>query len=186
MQKILVFVTSNEGKFREAQHIISGFHLMQKSLNLPEMQGSPEDIVKEKAKVAYSLIKKPVFVDDVSLVFSAFKTIPGPYIKYFEDDIGPENFHRLLIDFPDKSAIASVFIGYHDTEQVHVFHGSVQGKIVPPRGKNGFGFDSVFLPDGCSKTYGEMTREEKDMMSHRRKALDALYHFLMEKKEGSK
>ena len=91
-----------------------------------------------------------------------------------------------LVFYLKKKKMSDIALAMFAGTLVIYILGSVQGKIVPPRGKNGFGFDSVFLPDGCSKTYGEMTREEKDMMSHRRKALDALYHFLMEKKEGSK
>lgn len=59
-----------------------------------------------------------------------------------------------------------------------LFHGITRGTIVSPCGDSGFGWDSCFLPDGFARTYAEMTKEEKNEISHRRKALSELKSFL--------
>jgi XTP/dITP diphosphohydrolase len=73
-----------------------------------------------------------------------------------------------------REAIAQTAVAYHDG-QVRVFRGTVKGHISEsPRGNNGFGFDSIFVPVGSEKTFGEMNPTEKDSFSMRRLAFEAL------------
>ncbi|KAF8394194.1 hypothetical protein HHK36_020401 [Tetracentron sinense] len=142
-------------------------------ITVPELQGEPEDISKEKARLAANEVNGPVLVEDTCLCFNALKGLPGPYIKWFLQKIGHEGLNNLLMAYEDKSAYAlcvfSLALG-PNMEPV-TFLGKTPGKIVPPRGPNDFGWDPIFQPDGYEQTYAEMPKEEKNKISHRSKAL---------------
>lgn len=91
----------------------------------------------------------------------------------------PEGLHRLLTGWDDKSAQAICTFGFSesaDTEPI-LFQGITNGIIVEPRGPRDFGWDPVFQPDGYNCTYAEMPKEEKNKISHRFRALDALQKY---------
>ena len=103
--------------------------------------------------------------------------MPGPYIKWFLEKIGPEGLHRMLAGFDDKSAEARCTFAYHDGTEgssVLLFRGVTAGTIVDPRGPRDFGWDPCFQPQGFDLTYAEMDKAVKNTISHRFKALDAL------------
>ncbi len=185
-KKQICFVTRNREKLKEAGSILSDFEIISHEFVLPELQGDPSEIAKQKAKEAYKLIKKPVFVEDVSLHFNALNGMPGPYINDFLIKLGNEKLVKLLNNFEDKSARAVCFIGYCDGEEPKIFDGVVHGKIVEPKGKTDFGWDPIFSPDGYSKTFAEMDSEEKNSISHRRKALMKLKEHLEELDKSSR
>ena len=89
------FITGNENKLKEFNDIMSslGLQFTNKSLSLPEFQGEPEFIAKEKVKLAAIEINGPAIVEDVSLCFNALKGLPGPYIKDFLEKLGPEGLY---------------------------------------------------------------------------------------------
>lgn len=174
-QKAIAFVTSNAIKVEEVRAILgnnSQLEIINHKLDLPELQGDMEEICVKKCQEAASLLKVPVMVEDTSLCYNALKGLPGPYIKWFIYKIGPEGLYNLLKGWDDKSAKAISTFGYcSDCDLgVRIFQGVVNGQIVPPRGPSD-GFDSIFQPDGCSKTYSELTKAEKYKISHRSMAL---------------
>lgn len=171
----LLFVTGNEHKFREFVSVL-GHDLHQHPINLLEIQGTSEEIVRHKAEQAFAELEEPCLVEDTALSFHAWNGLPGPYIKDFNKKIGVERYYGILGE--DKRASVSCFIAYHDGKAVHVFEGRVDGTIVPARAENGFDFDRVFVPEGFDKTYSEMSTEEKNSISHRGRALEKLKAFL--------
>lgn len=76
------------------------------NLDLPELQGEPKEIAKEKVMIAYRQIKKPVLIEDTSLCYNSLKGLPGPYIKWFLEKLGHEGLNKLLAAYEDKSAYA--------------------------------------------------------------------------------
>lgn len=175
----LIFITGNASKLAEAKHILPEFDIENYPMDIPEIQGSRQEIVKNKAKKAAKMLNRTVIVDDTSLCFSALKGLPGPYIKEFEK-IGLNDLVKLLSGFKDKTAQAVCSIGYcRPGKEPRVFEGIVHGRIVEPRGK-GFGWDPIFEPDGQNKTYGEMTMEEKNGIQHRKISLLKLRDFLLQ------
>ncbi|GFQ66770.1 inosine triphosphate pyrophosphatase [Trichonephila clavata] len=176
------FVSGNPSKISEADSILKDHKIKVKymKIDLPEYQGVPNFISEAKCKHAASIIKAPVIIEDTSLAFNALGGLPGPYIKWFLEKIGPEGLHKLLAGFEDKSASAICTMGFTEGAQKEVllFHGITTGTIVPPRGDQGFGWDSCFLPDGYDKTYAELSFDEKNSISHRQKALALLKDFL--------
>lgn len=170
----LTFVTGNAGKLREAS---AWLHLPVDGVAaaLDELQTTDlGELVRHKAAQAWAQVGRPVMVEDTALVFRAWEALPGPFVKFFLAHLGLEGMVRALEPFPDKSAEAVCAVGYHDGTAVHVFTGRVAGRIVPPRGDHGFGWDPLFQPDGSDRTYGEMPTDEKARYSMRARALAAL------------
>ncbi|XP_002303813.2 inosine triphosphate pyrophosphatase [Populus trichocarpa] len=171
----LTFVTGNAKKLEEVRAILGQTVPFQSlKLDLPELQGEPEEISKEKARLAAVEVKGPVLVEDTCLCFNALKGLPGPYIKWFLQKIGHEGLNNLLMAYEDKSAYALCAYSFAlgpDAEPI-TFLGKTLGKIVAARGPNDFGWDSIFQPDGYEQTYAEMPKDEKNKISHRSRALD--------------
>jgi len=178
----LHFVTSNENKRRELEALL-GEPLGQEALNLPELQTSVlEDITRHKLRAAFTRLRKPVVVEDTSLYFSAWNELPGPLVKWFLKNLGPDGMVQALKPFQDFRARAVCCLGYtEDGETLHLFQGEVPGRIVPSRGSREFGWDAIFQPEGFAKTFGEMTPEEKFAVSMRARAANQLRDFLSQK-----
>jgi inosine triphosphate pyrophosphatase len=178
----IVLVTSNPHKVQEFKRILPSVQFIQKPMELDELQGHGEDIIKHKVLQAFKAVKKPVVVDDTGLFIEAWGNLPGMYVKDFLQSVGNEGIYRMLKDYENKSAVARCFIGYARNENdIQVFTGEIPGTIVSPRGTKNFGnkgWDAIFIPIGKTKTYGEMSEVEKDMDSHRVRALMKFKAFL--------
>ncbi|KAG8195985.1 hypothetical protein JTE90_028959 [Oedothorax gibbosus] len=180
------FVCSNPGKIAEAKSILN--HMEQVKyvkIDLPELQGKTDYISISKCESASSIVGGPVIIEDTSLEFNALKGLPGPYIKWFYDKLDSDGLFKLLAGHEDKSASAVSTLAFSEGpgKRVHLFRGVTKGTIVTPIGNQGFGWDSCFLPDGQNKTYAEMSSEEKNEISHRKKALTLLNEFLVEREQ---
>ncbi|EZA50486.1 hypothetical protein DMN91_009624 [Ooceraea biroi] len=185
MSKPIVFVTGNAKKLEEFVAILgSKFprQITSKKIDLPEYQGEVDDICRDKCRAAASLVKGPVIIEDTCLCFNALKGLPGPYVKWFLEKLGPEGLHRMLAGWEDKSAEAVCTFAYcpgEDNADVLLFQGRTQGTIVSPRGPRDFGWDPCFQPLDYDKTYAELPKEEKNKISHRSKALEKLKDYFM-------
>lgn len=182
----LVFVTGSSRKLEEAREILAPIEVRTKALELPELQGSSDEIAKEKARLAFKQLRVPLFVEDTSLHITALGGLPGPYVKHFIAAVGNGGIVRMLSAFRDKSAISRTTIAYCLADgAVRVVKGEARGRIVRPRGASNFGafgFDPIFQPKGKRRTYAEMAGEEKNAISQRRKALEMLHDALTQGK----
>jgi inosine triphosphate pyrophosphatase len=144
------------------------------------LQGEPEEIAKEKCRLAAQQVHGPVMVEDTSLCFNAMQGLPGPYIKWFLEKLKPEGLSRMLDGFEDKTGYAQCIFAFAkgDGSEPQVFVGQTPGTIVRPRGSTDFGWDPIFQPDGFDETYAEMNKDRKNTISHRFRALDKLRIFL--------
>ena len=131
--------------------------------------------------ISLSLI---VVIEDTALCFDAMGELPGPYIKWFLESIGPAGLCRMLDGFPSRTARAICTLVLIDSdEQVHVFQGITPGRIAQvPQGEHLFGWDPIFIPSEGQLSYAQMTVEEKNRISHRSRALAQLREYL----EGEK
>ncbi|KAK7018068.1 hypothetical protein SK128_010739 [Halocaridina rubra] len=181
----LVFVTGNAKKLEEVVAILGDsfpFRVISQKIDLPEYQGEADEISRLKCQAAAKLVKCPVIVEDTCLCFDALGGMPGPYIKWFLEKLGPEGLFKMLAGFEDKSAEAVCTFAYSSgipEDEVLLFHGRTQGTIVEPRGEHLFGWDPCFQPRGFDKTYGELDRAVKNTISHRYRALDALRKYFV-------
>ena len=180
----LAFLTGNENKFREAKKLLNNVvDLRMEGLDLPEIQEiDSQKIIRAKIKEAKKYIPNNFFITDVSLTLKGMNGLPGPLIKWFMKTVGNEGLVKLTKTFGNPDAEAVVVLGYVDSEgKEHFFEGKISGRIVPPRGENGFAWDKVFQPDGFSKTFAEMSLEEKNEISMFKRALLELKKYLQTK-----
>ena len=170
------FVTGNPNKVREAREIL-GLALEPVQVEgLFEIQ-TPDlnEVVRHKAQQAYSALQCPVMVEDSGLVFHAWNGLPGALVKWFEETVGCQGMLRMVKDFNDRSATAICCFAVYDGKNMRIARGEVNGTLAEKiRGENGFGWDVIFIPDGHERTYAEMSAQEKNAISHRKKALDKL------------
>lgn len=176
---MLYFVTSSLNKFNEAKDILK-IPMKRIALDLPEIQSlDVTAIVRSKARNAFQKIKKPCLVEDTGLYLEVLNGFPGALAKWVEHSMGWKKFSDLIQNAKNRRAIAKCAICYYDGEITKVFMGSILGKIsAKPRGKNNFGWDPIFIPQGETKTFAEMTTQEKNQNSHRSQAFKKLAKFL--------
>jgi len=176
----LVFVTGNENKLSQVREFLGdAVELESVNLDLPEIQGTMEEIAKDKCRRAADILQKPVLVEDTSLSFNAMGEMPGPYIKWFLTELGPDNLHKMLAGFEDKSALFTCTFAYSEgpgCEPV-IFQDRTHGKLVPARGVSNHGWNPAFEYEG--QTFAEMSKEEKDKISARRRALVKLHAWIL-------
>lgn len=169
-----VLVTSNENKWIEAQRLL-GRPLDRVSLDLPELQAKTTGAVAlEKARAAFAALGRPVVVEDTGIELRALGGFPGPFIKFWEQLGGLPSICRAL-DTSSRRATAVCALGFCSAEGARVVEGRIEGSISEaPRGTGGFGWDQIFVPEGESRTFAEMSAAEKDAISHRRRAWEAM------------
>lgn len=172
----ICFATSNPHKLREAREILaSTVEVEAVAMELEELQTTDlRELVRHKAQQAWEHVKRPVMVEDTSLIFTAWGVLPGVFIKYFLENMSPAALVSALEPSGNDAAEAVCGVGYHDGAQVHYFEGRVTGCIVSPRGRNGFGWDVIFQPRGERRSFAEMEAAEKNRYSMRGRALAGL------------
>ena len=182
----LRFITGNEHKVSEAREKLSslGYEVLQYDMNPPEIQAdNPEDVAIFSAEWVKERFDEPFFLEDSGFFVDSLNGFPGVYSAYVFKTLGYMGILRLMEGIEHRGARFMAVIAYHDGSDIHVFRGEVKGAISnEPRGENGFGYDPIFIPEGESRTFAEMSTEEKNMYSHRGRALDELRRYLEEKK----
>ncbi len=179
----LYLATSNRHKVEEIALALAqyGIEVVAVKAEKLEIQSrSLEEIALTAAK-NLSEMDAPVAVEDAGLFIRALRGFPGPYSHYAYDTIGIPGVLKLLEGVEDRRAVfVSVIAVKTPDGRVEAFRGEVEGIITrEPRGTRGFGFDPIFQPLGASKTFAEMTIEEKNAYSHRAKAARALAEWLV-------
>ncbi len=179
------FCTTNKGKFSEAQKILNkyGINIIHAPLPLEEKRSeSVEEIAEGCALRAHSILGKPLFVEDSGLFVPALDGFPGAYSAWVFGKLGNEGLLRLLSGTKDRSAEFRCAIAFTQGKEVRLFTGKVEGRVSESiRGKGGFGYDPIFIPEGVEKTFAEEP-SQKDSLSHRSRALQKLGEFLSENK----
>lgn len=176
----ITFATGNQAKVRETQEILK-IDLEIADIDLDEIQEIDlEKVALHKLNQAFEIVKKPVIIDDVSFSINAWNGFPGPLVKWvLKAGKGPELLLKMLEGEDDRSAVASLAIGYHDGTKPYLFFGQAKGTVASEiRGDNGFGWDRIFIPDGYEQTYADMDSKLKNSISHRSIALRKLSDFL--------
>ncbi|PQB04561.1 non-canonical purine NTP diphosphatase [Aureitalea marina] len=186
----LVFATHNPNKLQEVRSIMpSGIDLLGLTdigchEEIPETSDTIEGNAELKAAYVRDHYKLPCFADDTGLLVDELGGAPGVYSARYA---GPQknaldNTRKLLKELADKedrSAHFKTVIALALPDHTEFFTGICEGIITEtPRGEKGFGYDPVFLPDGRSETFAEMTADEKADIGHRGKAVRALLEYL--------
>ncbi len=175
----VIFITSNEGKYREARAIGEkyGVNVGWMQMEYLEPQGNDlEEIAKKSAEILSEKVDSPFFLEDSGLFVEALNGFPGPYSSYVFKTIGNPGIIKLMEGVENRDAYFLAVIAYWDGNEVRTFTGRVDGRIAEEvRGDKGFGYDPIFEYNG--RTFAEMG-EEKNEVSHRRKALEKFFEWL--------
>ena len=175
----LVIATHNPGKLTELRELLAAYGIAAQSagdLGLPEPEetgASFRENARIKALAAALAAQRPAFADDSGLVVDALGGAPGIHSARWA---GPTKdfagaMQRIEDALKARGAVTSqarrahfacaLCVAFSD-QHFEEFEGRIDGTLVwPPRGDKGFGYDPIFLPDGHSRTFGEMTSEEK-------------------------
>lgn len=189
----LVFATGNVNKAEEIRSMLpEGTELLTlKDLDLtediPETSPTLEGNAIQKANYIVEHFGLDCFADDTGLEVISLKNEPGVYSARYagEQRNSEDNMDLLLKNLQgkeDRSAQFRTVIALHLEGQMHTFEGIVTGKIIEEkRGEKGFGYDPIFVPDGYTTTFAEMSMDEKNKISHRGRAFKKMFDFLNEK-----
>ena len=185
-----VFASKNEHKVSEIRAFLPDRIILQ-SLNdigwdndIEETGETLEANAVIKAKAVFEATGMPCFADDSGLEVEALNGRPGVHSARYA---GPEksdfnNCQKLLSELKgmeNRKAKFKTVIAYVDDQGSHLFAGEVHGEIIHEfRGTMGFGYDPLFVPDGWNLTFAEVTKDEKNSVSHRAKAFDQFLKFL--------
>ena len=193
----LIFATNNEHKVQEIRKVIgSRFNMITLKeagidIDIPEPHDTLEANATEKSKTIHALTKQNCFSEDTGLEVEALNREPGVKSARYAGDTRnfQDNIDKLLLNLEAKENRKAQFrtvisLILDNTE--YLFEGICKGKIIEDqKGVEGFGYDPVFVPDGSQKTFAEMSMEEKNIFSHRRKATDKLIAFLHRHNAGN-
>ncbi|MGD0951819.1 MAG: XTP/dITP diphosphatase [Methanotrichaceae archaeon] len=174
---MIYFVTSNKGKFVEAQAIFGD--LVQKNIGYNELQvDTLEEVVDFGMEEVMARLKGSVMIEDAGMFIDCLKGFPGVYSAYIQKTIGNSGILRLMEGMDNRGAAFKSVVGYAEPgmEPV-VFKGELKGDIgFEPRGTGGFGYDPIFYVNG--KSLAEMSLKEKNRISHRAGSMKALKQWL--------
>ena len=183
----IIFATANRNKLEEIKAMLPA-SLQIKGLceigftgDIPETEDTLEGNALLKARYIRERYHLACFADDTGLEVEALNNAPGVYSARYAGMTGAQeicakaNMEKLLRELSRKTNRKARFrtvIAYIDSEnETHIFEGIVNGSIVEtPVGKEGFGYDPVFLPNGYDVTFAQMSMHEKNLISHRAEA----------------
>jgi XTP/dITP diphosphohydrolase len=194
----LIFATNNQHKVDEIQSLVgTDFNIIPLNaaginIDIPEPHDSLQENAYEKAITIYNISNQNCFSEDTGLEIIALNGAPGvKSARYAGDDRDFQaNIDKVLLNLEGADNRAAQFrtvicllwkegnIGL----QTHYFEGICKGHISNKMlGEKGFGYYPIFIPEGATKSFAEMTMEEKNTFSHRQKAVTQLFDFLRSK-----
>ncbi len=181
----ITFVTSNTGKLKEVKDKFEtlGIEVVGDKVYYPEIQtDNLREVARYGAQWLKNRLEAPFMLDDSGLFLSALEGFPGVYSAYIYRTIGNRGILNLMNKKGDKRAEFRTAAALVDAnEKIHIFEGVCKGSVIDEeRGKNGFGYDPIFMPVGHEITFGEMSTEEKNKISHRGLAFQELFEHIKE------
>ncbi len=181
------FITTNAGKFAEVseQCAAANVKLVHMDRSYPEIQTDRlEKVLKYAATGLDDEVKGDYLIDDSGLFIEALGSFPGVYSAFVQKKLGNKGILKLMAGENYRAAFFETVLLIRQGDEHEVFHGQCRGTIAEAeRGKGGFGYDPIFVPEGETRTFGEMTVAEKNKISHRARAVDALLAHLTAPKE---
>ena len=186
----LILATSNPNKAKEIQSVLpKGLRVITMKeagldVDIPEPFSTLEENSTHKAQTIYLMTGEDCFAEDTGLEVVALNGAPGVisarYAGEPRDD--QRNIQKLLAELKsveNKTAQFRTVMTLYWDGKMYQFEGICKGKIIDaPIGEEGFGYDPVFIPEGSTHTFAEMRLEEKNVYSHRKKALMKMIDFL--------
>ena len=177
----LCFVSSNQRKIYEMQHLFSTHNLALTCVayKIHEIQClNMQEIVTDKVKKAFQYLKRPVFVEQTGLYIEDFGDLPGGLTEIIWNSLTPEKFCDYFGSRDNTNAKSITAIAYCDGKQISIFQETLQGTISKsPQGNRTHHWDCIFIPEGQTKTISSL-REETNYPSIRYKTITTFLNFL--------
>jgi XTP/dITP diphosphohydrolase len=186
----LIFATNNRNKVAEIQSLVGpNFEIIPLKeagieIDIPEPHDQLEANALEKAMTIFNLTNQACFSEDTGLEIAALGGAPGvKSARYAGENSNPQANIDLVLNkmkgVENRTAQFRTVICLIWENQTYYFEGICKGQILNNmQGENGFGYDPIFMPDGASKSFANMTMAEKNQFSHRKKAVAQLFEFL--------
>lgn len=190
----LVFATHNHNKAKEIQSLVpEGITIvtlddLHCNEDIPETAPTLEGNAIQKAEYIVKRFNLNVFADDTGFEIEALNGEPGVISARYAGEQRDSNQNMDLVleklnGIDNRNAQFRTAIALHWEGEMHLFEGIVKGKIRTAKsGDEGFGYDPIFEPENCGKTFAEMNLNEKNKMSHRARALEKMIAFLTARK----
>jgi XTP/dITP diphosphohydrolase len=188
--KTLVFATNNEHKLRELRQILTGefellsLHDIGCNEEIPETGITLESNASQKSNYIWNKYRIDCFADDTGLEIQALGNEPGVYsARYAGEEKSPEENMKKVLDKLEhvndrRARFRCVFSLIMDGKELQ-FEGIVEGVILREKvGHGGFGYDPIFRPDGYKQSFASLSPEEKNLISHRGRAVRKLVEYL--------
>ncbi len=197
MKKIWM-ATNNEGKIKDFKTILTDYEIktlkdLDNNIDIPENENTFEGNSLAKAKYLAKIVNEKVIADDSGICIDNLDNFPGVYSarwakpltdwsKINDKLLSKLEEANLLAPNDRKAHFISCITFLDEKNNIHkTFVGRVDGIIsFEQKGENGFAYDKIFIPNGYTKTFAEMTFEEKNSISHRRQAIELMKNFLKE------
>ena len=186
----LIFATNNRNKVAEIQSLVGpNFTIIPLKeagieIDIPEPHDQLEANAQEKAVTIFNLTHQNCFSEDTGLEIEGLGGAPGvKSARYAGENSNAQSNIDLVLSkmtgVENRTAQFRTVICLIWENQTYYFEGICKGQILSNmQGENGFGYDPIFVPDGASKSFANMTMEEKNTFSHRKKAVTQLFDFL--------
>jgi len=191
---VLIFATNNAHKIEEIQAAIGqDLHVITLreagiDIDIPEPHYTLEANALEKSSAIHRITGQNCFSEDTGLEVYSLGGEPGVKSARYAGDQRSDKDNIILLlhrldAIPDRRARFRTVISLIWDDYQHLFEGICEGRILTaPIGENGFGYDPVFVPDGETRSFAQLSLQEKNRFSHRRKAADQLVAFLRQTK----
>ena len=186
----LIFATNNPNKVDEIKNVVGKLYQIISlkeagiDIDIPEPHPTLEENALEKSQTIFRLTKQNCFSEDTGLETEALNGEPGVRSARYAGELcnaddNIDKILRALKDKPNRKARFRTVISLILGGSIYFFEGICEGEIIEDRkGSHGFGYDPIFVPNGATKTFAEMTMAEKNKFSHRKKAVSKLLLFL--------
>ncbi len=167
----LIFVSSNEHKINELKQQFTKYNvdIIPKKLEIKELQEAHSyELIKDKVLKCFKKIKYNFIVEHTELRIESLNNFPGMHTSPFWKTLKSKKICKIS---KDSKATAITYLGFCNGRRIKIFKGVTTGKIAhSPKGKSDFQWDTIFIPDGSSKTFAELG-ENKVKYSMREKAI---------------
>jgi len=177
--KPLRFVTSNPQKITEYELLLAPLDFVPVRLSVREPQGdNQQEVVRGKLLLAYTEKRARLFVDHTGISVEAWNGLPGGMTKEIWGQLGIAGFLRLLQCDCNRQAMVRTIIGYCNGRRIYIFEGDLKGVIAAEPDVSAEGWESLFIPEGCTTSLAALPLEEKLAISARGQAAQKFKEFL--------
>lgn len=172
----IYLITGNKGKLEEFKTFLPQLNHL--DIDLPEIQSLDPRVVVQSKLIEARKVEKNIglIVEDTALYLDCLNGFPGALIKWLLESMKDTGIYNICKSIENYGAKAETIIGYlpDNSNEAEFFAGTLLGTISKPNGKKGFGWDTVFVPEGYNQTFAQLDANERRKTKMRYKAIEKL------------